>query len=108
MLNPQKLRILTFPQRIAGNQLEVNALLIPTQKLLQQVTVFPSQLNEGATVELPSFITADLQMKITTIRGLSSYPFSDETNLDADLLGEKFDITTSVGGKRTDLSHAEC
>ena len=90
MLNPQKLRILTFPQRIAGNQLEVNALLIPTQRLLQQLTPFPSQLNEGATVELPKFITANLQMKITTIRGLSSYPFSDETKLDGGATADTF------------------
>ena len=84
MLKPQKLRILTFPQRIAGNQLEVNALLMPTQRLLNQLVPFESQLNEGQIVELPKFINANLQLRIKTIRGLSSYPFSSQAVLDSE------------------------
>jgi hypothetical protein len=33
MLSPEKLRILTFPQFIAGNSLDLRILLIPTQRL---------------------------------------------------------------------------
>ena len=46
-LAPEKLRILTFPQRIEGDQLDVNALLLPTQRLLNVTAPFPSQLNPG-------------------------------------------------------------
>src|SRR6266478_6070461 len=76
-LSPEKLRILTFPQRINGDQLEVNALLLPTQKLLYVQTSFPSQLSPGTTVSLPKFITADVKLQLKAIKGLSTYPFSD-------------------------------
>jgi hypothetical protein len=76
-LSIEKLRILTFPQRINGDQLEVNALLLPTQKLLYVQASFPSQLNPGATVFLPKLITADLKLQLKAIKGLSTYPFSD-------------------------------
>jgi hypothetical protein len=73
----EKLRILTFPQRITGDQLEVNALLLPTQGLLNVQSSFNSVLNPGNTVQLPRFISADLSLELRTIKGLSSYPFSD-------------------------------
>jgi hypothetical protein len=76
-LSPEKLRILTFPQRINGDQLEINALLLPTQNLLYVQAPFPSQLNPGTTLLLPKFITANLKLELKTIKGLSSYPFSD-------------------------------
>jgi len=40
-LAPEKLRILTFPQRIEGDLLSVNALLVPTQRLLNVTAPFP-------------------------------------------------------------------
>ena len=81
MLAPQKLRILAFPQRIAGDQLEVNVLLLPTQRLLNFEQAFPSQLNPGNNVDLPDFIDATLRLEAKVIRGLSTYPFSDPTVL---------------------------
>ncbi len=81
-LLPQKLRILTFPQRINGNQLELRALVLPTQQLLNITTPFESTLNPGTMVDLPSFIKANLQLEIKTIKGLSGYPFTDPTFLD--------------------------
>lgn len=73
-LAPQLLRILAFPQRIAGDQLEVNVLLLPTQRLLNFQQSFPGP---GGNVDLPDFISANLQLEARTIRGLSTYPFSD-------------------------------
>ena len=58
-LSIEKLRILTFPQRIAGRTLDLHVLLLPTQRLLNVLDPFPSQLNPGTTVELPRFIKAD-------------------------------------------------
>lgn len=81
MLAPQKLRILAFPQRIDGDQLEVNALLLPTQRLLNFLASFPSTLNPGDNIDLPDFINANVQLEAKLIRGLSSYPFSDQTIL---------------------------
>jgi len=80
----EKLRILTFPQRISGNQLELNVLLLPTQGLLNLQTQFPSQLNGGGSVFLPTFISANLELAVTTLRGLSSYPFSDPDVLESE------------------------
>ena len=57
-LSIEKLRILTFPQRIAGSALDLHVLLLPTQRLLNVLDAFPSQLNPGTTVELPKFISA--------------------------------------------------
>jgi hypothetical protein len=76
-LSIEKLRILTFPQRINGDQLDVNALLLPTQRLLNLPASFPSQLNPGTNVQLPKFIAADLKLELKAIRGLSTYPFSN-------------------------------
>ncbi len=76
-LSNEKLRILTFPQRINGDQLELNALLLPTQRLLNVQAAFPSQLHPGTSVQLPKFITADLKLEVKAIKGLSTYPFSD-------------------------------
>ena len=76
-LFPEKLRILTFPQRISGDQLELNVLLLPTQGLLNLQTAFPRQLNGGGGIDLPRFISANLQLEVTTLQGLSSYPFSN-------------------------------
>ena len=59
-LSIEKLRVLTFPQRIAGRALDLHVLLLPTQRLLNALDPFPSQLNPGTTVELPKFIDADL------------------------------------------------
>src|SRR5258708_19172055 len=88
-LTLQKLRILTFPQRIAGNQLEVNALLLPTQRSLNQLVALPSQLHQGNIVQLPKFITADLRLRLKAIQGLSSYPYSREAALNS--VGAKSD-----------------
>ena len=74
----QKLRILTFPQRIASNDLELNVLVLPTQSLLNDLIPFESQLNPGGVISLPKFIAANLKLQVKTIRGLSTYPFSDE------------------------------
>ncbi|HKR59322.1 MAG TPA: hypothetical protein VJS64_06270, partial [Pyrinomonadaceae bacterium] len=80
-LSPQRLRILTFPQRIAGRQLELNVLVMPTQQLLNQLGPFPSQLDPGTTVSLPKFIGAELSLRVKTIKGLTTYPYSLETAL---------------------------
>lgn len=81
-LLPEKLRILTFPQRISGDQLELNVLLLPTQGLLNIQQSF-------GNVDLPKFIGANLQLEVTTLRGLSSYPFSNP-----DFLGEEVTADT--------------
>ena len=95
MLAPQKLRILAFPQRVDGDQLGVNVLLLPTQRLLNFQESFPSNLNPGGNVDLPSFINANLELEAKLIRGLSTYPFSDETVLTNE--GVTVDtLTTSV------------
>jgi hypothetical protein len=73
----EKLRILSFPQRIDGDQLDIHVLLMPTQRLLNVQTSFNSQLNPGDTVQLPRFITANLGLEAKVIKGLSGYPFSD-------------------------------
>src|SRR5215216_6532154 len=78
MLAPEKLRILAFPQRIAGDQLDVNVLLLPTQRTLNNQESFESQLNPGTFVSLPRFINADLSLDAKVIKGLSTYPFSSE------------------------------
>jgi hypothetical protein len=80
-LAPEKLRILTFPQHIEGDQLEINGLLLPTQNWLNLTANFPSQLNPGTTVDLPSFITADFTLELKALKGLSTYPFSDPGSL---------------------------
>lgn len=77
-LSNEKLRILCFPQRVEGDRLDVNALLMPTQRLLYARASFTSQLNPGNTVLLPSFIGANLMLDLKAIRGLSDYPFSSE------------------------------
>ncbi|MGI8918048.1 MAG: hypothetical protein ACR2H6_05555, partial [Pyrinomonadaceae bacterium] len=81
-LAKQKLRILTFPQRIAGRNLELNVLVLPTQRLLNDTIPFASELNPGSDINLPKFITADLQLRVNTIRGLSTYPFLDDKTLE--------------------------
>jgi hypothetical protein len=83
-LSVEKLRILTFPQRIVGRTLDLHVLLLPTQRLLNVLAPFPSQLNPGTTVELPRFIQADLQLVVDAIGGLGSYPFSNAAVLAAD------------------------
>lgn len=83
-LAPEKLRIFAFPQRIDGDLLDVNVLLLPTQRLLNVQDDFSSQLDPGTTVRLPSFIKANLSLQATIIRGLSSYPFSDTPSLTAE------------------------
>ena len=80
-LAKEKLRILTFPQHISGDKLNLNVLLLPTQGLLNLEATFPSQLNPGSTVQLPKFISADLKLELKAIKGLSSYPFSDAAAL---------------------------
>ncbi len=93
-LSIEKLRILCFPQRIDGDQLELNALLMPTQRLLNVQTSFNSQLNPGHTVQLPSFISAHLGLEVKAVRGLSTYPFSDP----AVLAGEGATVDTFASG----------
>ena len=80
-LSPEKLRLLTFPQRIEGADLDLHVLLLPTQRLLNVLDTFPSALNPGATVELPMFINATLGLTVDAISGLGSYPFSVVANL---------------------------
>ncbi|MDT4897395.1 MAG: hypothetical protein QOH25_2472 [Acidobacteriota bacterium] len=89
----EKLRILTFPQRIDGNQLDLHVLLIPTQRLLNVLTPFNSLLNPGNSVKLPSFIAANLKLGATVIKGLSSYPFSDPNSLGNEATLEPFPTT---------------
>lgn len=83
-LSVEKLRILTFPQRIAGRALDLNVLLLPTQRLLNELAPFPSVLKPGTTIELPKFISANLGLEVQAIKGLSAYPFSDPAVLAAD------------------------
>src|ERR1700680_256913 len=83
-LAPEKLRILTFPQRIEGDLLSVNALLMPTQRLLNVTAPFPSQLNPGTNIQLPNFIAVTPKLELRAVKGLSSYPFSDGTVLAAE------------------------
>jgi hypothetical protein len=83
-LSVEKLRILTFPQRIAGRTLDLRVLLLPTQRLLNVLQPFPSQLDPGTTVELPKFIQASLRLVVDAISGLGSYPFSNPAVLAAD------------------------
>src|SRR6516164_5999786 len=83
-LSPEKLRILTFPQRIDGDQLSVNVLLLPTQRLLNVTAAFPSSLNPGTSVQLPAFIAAAPRLELVAVKGLSSYPFSDPSVLAAE------------------------
>src|SRR5262245_55721093 len=83
-LSIEKLRVLTFPQRIAGRTLDLNVLLLPTQRLLNVLDLFPSVLNPGTTVELPKFISADLSLDVAAISGLGSYPFSNAALLAVD------------------------
>lgn len=80
----EKLRILTFPQRIAGNALEVRVLVLPTQGLLNLLADFPSHANPGTTVALPKFIGGSLGLELDAIQGVATYPFSDPTLLAAD------------------------
>ncbi|MEO6316668.1 MAG: hypothetical protein ABIU63_03590 [Chitinophagaceae bacterium] len=89
-LLPERLRILTFPQRINGNQLEVNVLVLPTQRLLNDLAAFDSQLQQGTVVDLPSFIQHSPQLEIKIIKGLSAYPFSDPTVLEDDIVIDSF------------------
>ena len=71
-LSTEKLRILTFPQRIGGGALDMHVLLLPTQRLLNVLEPFPSVLNPGGTVELPKFIKANLALAVDAISGLGS------------------------------------
>ena len=84
MATTPKLRILTFPQRIKADVLEVNILVLPTQSLLDDIAPVDSKLNPGTKVSLPQFIQGDIQLEVTTIKGLSSYPFSDPALLAAE------------------------
>jgi hypothetical protein len=84
MATTPKLRILTFPQRIKANALEVNVLVLPTQSLLDDIAPVDSKLNPGTKVSLPQFIQGDIQLEVTTIKGLSSYPFSNPALLAAE------------------------
>jgi len=79
----EKLRILTFPQRIDGATLDLRVLVLPTERLLNTLAPFPSQQNPGTTVQLPSFLSAELALEVQAIRGLAGYPFSDPTVLAA-------------------------
>jgi hypothetical protein len=98
-LSIEKLRILCFPQRITGDQLELNALLMPTQRLLNVQTSFNSQLNPGNTVQLPKFISANLGLKVKIIKGLSSYPFSNPVALGNEgVTADAFDSGLSFPG----------
>jgi hypothetical protein len=79
----EKLRILTFPQRIDGARLDLRVLVLPTERLLNTLAPFPSQQHPGTTVQLPSFLSAELALELQAIRGLAGYPFSDPTVLAA-------------------------
>ncbi|MDN3548196.1 hypothetical protein [Mucilaginibacter aquaedulcis] len=90
-LLPEKLRILTFPQRITGRELDLNILILPTQALLNDLKPFDSLLTPGTQVSLPSFIGGDPKFQINVIKGLSSYPFSDANVLkDEGVTSESF------------------
>jgi hypothetical protein len=81
---PKNLRILCFPQHIGGSRLDVNVLLIPTQGLLNDFGPVASNLNPGTSVNLPKFIQGNIKLEAVTIKGLSSYPFSDAPTLTAE------------------------
>ncbi|MEO8108984.1 MAG: hypothetical protein ABI594_03080 [Ginsengibacter sp.] len=76
---PEKLRILTFPQRIDGNQLEVNVLVLPTTPSLSVTIPFPQMDNPAATIQLPQFINAQPDLRLNLISGLENYPFKSVT-----------------------------
>ncbi|MEO7767044.1 MAG: hypothetical protein ABIS01_06440, partial [Ferruginibacter sp.] len=73
---PEKLRILTFPQRIEGNELEVNVLVLPTTASLNITVPFPSMDNPANTIQLPQFINARPDLGVNLIAGLANYPFT--------------------------------
>ena len=97
-LSDEKLRILTFPQHIKGDKLDLHILLLPTQKLLNAQSPFASQLDAGATIMLPRFITANLGLEIITIKGLSTYPFSDPSMLGEGITADPHPTTLSFPG----------
>ena len=68
----EKLRILTFPQRIDGRALNLNVLLLPTQALLNVLASFPSVANPAVAVRLPKFISASLGLDVQAMRGLAA------------------------------------
>ena len=84
MLSPEKLRLLTFPQRIDGLTLEIRVLVLPTQSLLNELAPFPSVAAPGTTVMLPKFIGGSLSLVLDAIQGVATYPFSDPVLLAAD------------------------
>ncbi len=71
-----KLRILTFPQRIEGTQLEVNVLVLPTTSSLNITIPFPSMDNPANTIQLPQFINAKPDLRLNLIAGVANYPFT--------------------------------
>ena len=81
-LSIEKLRILTFPQRIAGRPLDLHVLLLPTQRLLNVLVAFPSQL-----IRAPRWScrrsSGDSLLEMDAISGLASYPFSNPALLAA-------------------------
>lgn len=72
---PEKLRLLTFPQRIDGTSLEVNVLVLPTTACLNNTAPFPQTDNPAATIQLPQFINAQPDLRLNLIAGLENYPF---------------------------------
>lgn len=72
---PEKLRILTFPQRIDGTSFEVNVLVLPTTACLNNTVAFPQATNPAATIQLPQFINAQPDLRLNLISGLENYPF---------------------------------
>ena len=65
-------------------RLDVRVLLIPTQGLLNEFVPVASILNQGTSVTLPKFIQENVTLEAVTIKGLSSYPFSDGPTLAAE------------------------
>jgi hypothetical protein len=93
-LLPEKLRILTFPQRITGRELDLNVLILPTQLFLNDLKPFDSLSSPGTQVNLPAFIGGNPRLQVNVIKGLSSYPFSDSNILaDEGVTVEPFSTT---------------
>ncbi|WP_293676943.1 hypothetical protein [uncultured Phenylobacterium sp.] len=96
MLAVEKLRILVFPQRIDGRALDLNVLLLPTQRLLNVQDSFPSVADPAVTVRLPRFINASLGLEVQAIAGLKSYPYSNPALLPAGTVVEPFDAGVAM------------
>ena len=73
-----KLSILTFPQKIEGNTLHLNVLIIP-----RNIDPFQSWPETGA----PAWVDANLQLKAFILSGLEKFPFASPASTPKTLNG---------------------